>query len=303
MTRLNEQNNLKAFVVSPDFAGKRLDIIIPELYPELSRSSLKTRIKTLYVNGTSSKLSHKARTGEEVSLKLHPMQELDLSPRDIPLDILYQDEHIAVINKQAGLAVHPAQGNWDHTLVHALLFHLGGQLSGIGGVERPGIVHRLDKDTAGLMIIALSDQAHRQLVRDFKERTIEKHYEAIVMGHPEQEGEIREPIARSRHDRKKMAVREDGKEAHTEWKVLEYFEHYAYIEIRLHTGRTHQIRVHFSHLGFPVLGDPIYSRSPKKGLALCARRLSFTHPVTGREMSFECELPPHFRDYLEKLRK
>ncbi len=291
------------FTLQAEFSGQRLDMVIPRLLPELTRSSLKTRLEALAVNGRPAKLSHKAAEGDRVEITLRPLQELDLTPRDIPLEIVYRDEHVAVINKPAGLAVHPSQGHWDESLVHALLHHMEGHLSGIGGVERPGIVHRLDLDTAGLMIIALSDAAHQELVRAFKERRIIKTYEAIVLGHPPAQGEIDEPIGRSARDRKKMTVREDGKPSLTRYRVLEYFDHAAYIEIDLLTGRTHQIRVHFSHLGFPVMGDPLYSRSPQNGLALCARRLNFYHPLTGKSMDFSAELPPHFQKYLEELRK
>lgn len=288
-------------VIESDGAGQRLDVAIPQACPEISRSALKSRLAGVTVNGRPSRLSARVQAGDRVCLSLQDIQELDLQPRDIPLQIIYQDQDIAVINKPAGLAVHPSPGHWDHSLVHGLLHHLQGRLSQIGGVERPGIVHRLDKDTAGLLIIALNDRAHQALSAAFKARTIHKTYEAIVQGHPPKEGEIDAPIGRSDRDRKKMAVRPGGKPALTRYRVLEYFDQAAWVEIDLLTGRTHQIRVHFSHLGHPLLGDPLYSRSGGSGLALCARRLQFTHPLSGRELSFEVALPPHFEQMLSEL--
>ena len=290
------------FEVPENLNGERADTIIVSLYPELSRSSLKHRLLFLNVNNKLKKPSAKLRAGEHVRFQLKETQSLSLEPEDIPFEILYRDNDIAVINKPAGLAVHPSHGHSSGTLVNGLLYKLGDSLSGIGGVERPGIVHRLDMDTAGLMLIALNDKSHRVLSEAFKERKIHKIYHAIVKGTPPAESEINAPIGRSERDRKKMAVREDGKNARTVFRVLEYFDRVSYIEVQLFTGRTHQIRVHLSHIGYPILGDPIYSRGKQGGLMLCAKEIGFSHPTNGREMYFIAELPQHFQQALEALR-
>jgi len=291
------------FTVPESLGGERADSVIVSLYPELTRSSLKQRLLFLRVNGKDKKIGAKLKAGDAVVCALRPVETLSLEPEDVPFEILYQDTDIAVVNKPAGLPVHPSHGHLHGTLVHGLLYRLGDSLSGIGGVERPGIVHRLDMDTAGLMLIALNDRSHRALSAAFKERQIRKIYHAIVKGTPPIEREINAPIGRSLRDRKKMAVREDGKSARTAYRVLEFFQNTAYLNVRIFTGRTHQIRVHLSHLGFPIMGDPIYARGAKGDLMLCAKEIVFTHPVNGREMHFCAALPLHFQQALDKLRK
>lgn len=300
------------FTVDPLSAGKRLDQAIT-LYClagaiDFSRSSLKSREIPVSVNGKPEKLSYKVREGDLVEFVITPLPELKAFPQKVDFEIIYRDSYIAVINKPFGLTVHPAKGHEDNTLVNGLLYYLGGKLPGSsdGGI-RPGIVHRLDKDTAGLMIIALNEKAHRKLTEDFKNRNITKIYHAVVKGSLSGIGRIDCPIGRSRKNRKLMAVTPDGRPSVTEYRVLENLEGHSYIEIGLLTGRTHQIRVHFSNMGHPVAGDRLYSSSPGKygltGLALCSKKISFRHPRDGREMSFEIDLPDEMKKLLDKLRQ
>lgn len=285
---------------------KRLDTVITENMEELSRSQLKSREVEILVNGEPSKLSYKAKIGDVVNLAIPDVKAVSMIPQDVPFDLLYSDEDIAVVNKPAGIAVHPSRGHEDGTLVNGLLYRLGDKLSGIGGEERPGIVHRLDKDTAGILVVAMNDAAHRNLTEQFKAHSVEKIYHAVVMGHPPESGEMKGSIGRSPKDRKKMAVVEEGKEAFTEYRVMEYLEDHAYVEVKIHTGRTHQIRVHFSNLNFPIAGDPIYSRGktkyPLRGIALCAKKLSFDHPKSGERLNFEIELPGDLSALIRRLK-
>jgi len=300
-----------AFTAGDSLAGERLDIIVIGKVKaeglELTRSGLKTQQLQIYVNGKPEKAGYKTRPGDNIEITIPEKAPIGLPAQDIPFDIVYLDDDIAVINKPYGLAVHPSKGHEDMTLVNGLLFRLGGKLSSVGGNERPGIVHRLDKDTAGLMTVALNDRAHHRLSDDFRTRKVRKTYYALVKGRTDPSGKIDLPIGRSINDRKKMSVRTDGKPAVTEYRTIEYFKEHSLLEINLMTGRTHQIRVHFSHIGHPVAGDPLYSRNPRnyrlKGIALCAKKLEFRHPVTGRDLSFEIELPDDFLGLLESLRK
>jgi len=273
---------------------------------EITRSSLKSRSIPITVNGRSEKLSYEVHPGDIIVVEIPDPQPVDLQPEPVPFSILYQDEHIAIINKPAGVVVHPARGHDRGTLVHGLLYHLGEHLSSIGGQERPGIVHRLDKDTSGLIIVALNDTAHHRLIEDFKNHRIQKIYHAVVKGHPPGEGRIDAPIGRSPHDRKKMAIVPNGKPALSEYRVLEYLRDHALVEVRIHTGRTHQIRVHMASLGHPIAGDPLYSRHASSyhltGLALCARELAFVHPITGQPLSFSIDLPEEMQALIERLR-
>jgi 23S rRNA pseudouridine1911/1915/1917 synthase len=299
------------FTINPLSAGKRLDQAIT-LYCldgaiDFSRSSLKSREIPVSVNGKAEKLSYKVREGDLIEFVITPLKELKAFPQKVDFDIIYRDRDIAVINKPFGLTVHPARGHEDNTLVNGLLYYLGGNLPGSSDGIRPGIVHRLDKDTAGLMIIALNEKSHRKLTEDFKNRNITKIYHAVVKGNLQEGfGRIDCPIGRSRKNRKLMAVTPDGRPSITEYRVLENLEGHSYIEIGLLTGRTHQIRVHFSNLGHPVAGDRLYSSAPGKygltGLALCSKKISFPHPRDGREMSFEIELPGEMKMLLDKLR-
>lgn len=277
-------------------SGKRLDVEIAENC-DVTRSRAAGLIKDgmVSVHGkTTDKASLKPETGTVICVEIPDAKPIEAEPQDIPLEILYQDEHIAVVVKPAGLVVHPAAGNPDGTLVNALLYHLD-SLSGIGGEMRPGIVHRLDKDTSGLMLVAKNDGAHAFLSQELADRKMEKHYRAVVFGKMKEEsGVIEAPIARSKTDRKKMAIDKDGRYALTEWKLLRQMPDRALLDVHIITGRTHQIRVHMQSIGHPVLGDIIYGHKhlPKaERLLLHAYSLSFTHPVTKERMSFTAECP------------
>lgn len=304
------QNRL-SFIISENISGERLDLVISKFAREqgleLTRSSLKSQNIPLKVNGKQEKLSYAVRTGDKIEVDIPEVKSLEAIPQPVEFDLIYLDDDIAVVNKPYGLTVHPAKGHEDNTLVNGLLYKLKGKLSSVGGVERPGIVHRLDKDTAGLLIIALTDKAHHKLVSDFQMKRIEKIYHAIVQGKLPEKGRIDLPIGRSLNDRKKMGVREDGKPAVTEYRLIEALPGHSYVEINLLTGRTHQIRVHFTHLGHPIAGDPIYSRNFKRykisGIALCAKRLKFKHPVTDKPLEFEILLPQEFQNLLNRLKQ
>lgn len=296
--------------ISEEERGERLDVVAARVLAEnrsdISRSALKNRDIPVLVNGKREKLSYRVSPGERVSMEIPDPVPAEIKAQDIPLEIVFRDKNIAVVNKPYGLTVHPARGHADGTLVNALLHHLKGKLSSVGGVERPGIVHRLDKDTAGLMIVALTDRAHRKLTEDFRDHRIKKTYHAVVKGETEPSGKIDMPIGRSPRDRKKMDVRHDGKPAVTEYRALEYLRDHTHVEINLLTGRTHQIRVHFSHIRHPVAGDPLYSRDAGlyrlTGIALFSKKLEFRHPVTGKILKFDAALPDEFRDLLKRLR-
>ncbi|MBR3738889.1 MAG: RluA family pseudouridine synthase [Clostridia bacterium] len=276
--------------------GERLDVVLSK-DGELSRSRAAALIKDgcVTVDGqTETKPSFKAENGAVIVLDMPEVKPAKAEAQDIPLEILYQDAHLAVVVKPCGMVVHPAAGNDDGTLVNALLFHLD-SLSGIGGEMRPGIVHRLDKDTSGLLLVAKSDAAHAALSRQLSEREMEKHYRAMVYGKMKApEGVIEKPIGRSKTDRKKMAVDESGRWAKTEWKVLHEYPDRTLLDVHIITGRTHQIRVHMASIGHPVLGDALYGhkRMPDvPRLMLHAYSLTFTHPVTGERMQFTVKCP------------
>ncbi len=284
------------FTVTSEQAGLRLDYLVSENVEDLTRSNLKSRNIPIQVNGKTEKISYKVKPNDKILLDIPEIKPLKIVPQsDVEFELLYSDKDIAVVNKPAGLTVHPSHGHEDGTLVNGLLYKLQGRLSSIGGVERPGIVHRLDKDTAGLLIIALTDRAHHALSSDFKNRNITKIYQAVVKGNPPESGRIEEPIGRAKRNRKKMAIVPDGKPSVTEYSVLRQLNHHAYVKVNLLTGRTHQIRVHFAHIGYPIAGDVLYSCHPGKyklqGLALCASEIRFNHPVSGEEMHFKIDLP------------
>lgn len=277
-------------------AGERLDVLL-SADGEISRSRAAALIKEgcVSVNGkTETHPSARAGSGDTVILEMSDARPTETEAQDIPLEILFQDEYLAVVVKPCGMVVHPAAGNEDGTLVNALLFHLD-HLSGIGGELRPGIVHRLDKDTSGLMLVAKEDRTHAALSQQLSDRQMEKHYRALVMGHmKEPAGEIEKPIGRCKTDRKKMAVDPDGRWAKTEWKVLAEYPDRTLLDVHIITGRTHQIRVHMSSVGHPVLGDPLYGfrNMPKaERLMLHAYSLEFTHPMTGERMRFTAPCP------------
>lgn len=300
--------------VTEENAKKRLDVYVSEV-EGITRSNAQSLIEQglITVNGSEVAKNYKLRAGDEVIVQEQELKELDAVPQDIPLNIVYEDEHIIVINKPSGMVVHPAPGNEDGTLVNALLYHCGSSLSGINGVIRPGIVHRIDKDTSGLLVVAKTDEAHVFLSSLLKDHGIKRTYYAIITGHmKEQSGTINAPIARHPVDRKKMAVIQGGREAITHYETVEEFNGYALLKLNLETGRTHQIRVHLSHKGHPIVGDTVYgggstqferaSKSLIDGQMLHARELSFPHPITKEIMTFECDLPSNYLELLERLR-
>ena len=276
---------------------------------ELSRTAIKELITSgqVWVDGQIRKPSYRLKEGEEVLIDLPEARPVSIEPQDLPLEIIYQDQDIAVVNKPKGMVVHPAHGNWDQTMVNALLYHIK-DLSGINGQLRPGIVHRLDKDTSGVMVVAKHDQAHRSLAEQIKEHSMKREYQALVHGIiKENLGTIEAPIGRSRTDRKKMAVTKDGKPAISRYRVLERFHNYSLVQVSLLTGRTHQIRVHFSYIKHPVVGDPVYGPAKQHleldSQALHACILGFRHPRTDEYMEFSSPLPPVFKEALLKLTK
>lgn len=299
---------IEKLIVEEEKEGERLDAFVADEMESLSRTMVKNLIDAgkVLVNASRKKASYQVREGEEITIELDEPRSITLEPRDIPLEILYQDSSLAVINKPKGLVVHPAHGNWDHTLVNALLFHIK-DLSGINGELRPGIVHRLDKDTSGVMVVAKNDVAHRSLAEQIKEHTINREYTALVHGNiKEEKGIIEAPVGRSRSDRKKMAVTADGRPAISHYRVLERFGDYTLVRVKLMTGRTHQIRVHFSYIRHPVVGDPVYGPEKKHlGLdsqALHASLLGFDHPASGEYVEFTSPLPEYFEKVLNRLR-
>lgn len=286
----------------------RLDKIIPILDEKYSRMSAKRLIddNKVKVNGKVQKSSYIVKKGDEILLEEDEPKEIELKPQDILLDVVYEDNDIIVVNKQKGLVVHPGNGNPDGTLVNAILALCKDSLSGIGGEIRPGIVHRLDKDTTGLLIIAKNDVAHIKMSDQIKNREVKKTYITLVRGNvKEDEATINMPIGRSEKDRKKMAVKKGGKEAITHFKVLKRYEGYTLLEVTIDTGRTHQIRVHLSKIGFPVVGDEVYSNGKNpfgvKGQLLHAKKLEFKHPITGKELLLEADLPKEFKDVINQL--
>jgi len=301
-----------SLTVSEEFVGERIDVFISHAMEiDLSRSRIQRLIRdsAITVNGTVPKPSHRVAENDAVIIRLPEPETLDLEPENIPVDIVYQDSALAVINKQPGLVVHPGPGNWRGTLVNALLHHLR-DLSSIGGTVRPGIVHRLDKDTSGLMIVAKTDRAHQALVEAFGGRAIEKRYAAIIAGKPASAHAIIDrPIGRHPVYRHKMTIREDGRAAITEYTVNNIWNGrmgiFSLLDVRLHTGRTHQIRVHLAAQGTPIAGDPLYSKKWQKHrvpfLLLCSTGIAFSHPETGDAMRFEIPLPPHFMEFIARL--
>lgn len=301
----------REFVISPEGTGQRLDRWLAECCGDLSRSALQGLMEqglVLY-NGQPANKKDKVRAGDTVVLELPDPQPIEAQPQNIPLDIVYEDPYLLVVNKPKGMVVHPAPGNPDGTLVNALLYHCAGSLSGIGGAIRPGIVHRIDKDTSGLLVVAKDDATHQALSEQMSVHSIHRVYHAVVYGNlKEDEGFVEAPIGRDPKDRKKMAVTQtNAKYAYTGWQVLERFGNFTYIACRLKTGRTHQIRVHMASIGHPLAGDPVYGpRSCIKALqgqCLHAKELGFVHPASGEHLFFDSELPPYFAEYLARLRK
>lgn len=290
-------------------AGKRIDKLLSEQLPDLTRSTIQNLMENgcITLNGRSVKKNTKAVVEDEILIELPEPQQVEIDPEDIPLDIVYEDADIVVVNKPRGMVVHPAPGNWNGTLVNALMYHCGDSLSGINGEIRPGIVHRIDKDTSGLLVVAKNDCAHQSLAEQIKTHSAGRRYYAVVYGVPREDtGTICAPIARHRTDRKKMAVVDGGREAITHYEVLEHFQGYAYMTFLLETGRTHQIRVHMAHIGHPIIGDPLYGPAKDKwklnGQCLHAGALTLVHPTTGQQMTFQAPLPEYFTAVLQKLR-
>lgn len=299
------------FLIKEEKEAERIDKFLSEAIGDLSRSFLQKLLKEqqVMVNEKPVKANYRLRTGDRIRVCVPPCEELNIEPENIPLDILYEDEDLLVVNKPKGMVVHPSAGHTSHTLVNGVLYHCQGNLSGINGVLRPGIVHRIDKDTTGALVICKNDLVHRELAEQLKEHTIKRRYRAIVLGNfKEEEGTVEGPIGRHPVDRKKMAINyKNGKDAVTHYRVLERFGNCSYIECRLETGRTHQIRVHMTSIGHPLLGDLVYAPSQKNGFhlqgqTLHAQILGFYHPVQKKYMEFEAPLPDYFVKLLKNLR-
>lgn len=289
--------------------GERIDKYLSEQLEDMTRSHIQKLIKEnmVRVNGMTVKSNFKLSASDQIEVEIPELKEPDILPENIPLDILYEDQDILVVNKPKGMVVHPAPGHYTGTLVNAIMYHCKDNLSGINGVMRPGIVHRIDMDTTGPLLICKNDRAHQALAEQLKEHSITRKYHAIVHGRlKEDEGTIDKPIGRHPIDRKKMSVHcTNGREAVTHYRVLKRFQQFTYIECQLETGRTHQIRVHMSSIGHPILGDQVYgpAKCPYKlqGQTLHAKVLGITHPTTGEYMEFDAPLPDYFQGLLEKM--
>ena len=288
--------------------GRRLDQFLADGVEDLTRSAAQrlAEEQRVLLDGRPLKKNYKITGSETLEVSLPDPEPIDAAPQDIPLDIVYEDGDVLVINKPKGMVVHPAPGNPDGTVVNAVLYHCGSSLSGIGGAFRPGIVHRIDKDTSGLLIVAKNDRAHLCLSAQLKDHTLARTYEAVVIGTlKEDRGTVDAPLDRNPKDRKKMAVVPGGRRAVTHYEVLVRYPGYTHVRCRLETGRTHQIRVHMASRGHPIAGDTVYGPAKQKydlqGQCLHARELTFLHPADGRKMHLKCELPGYFTDFLNKL--
>ena len=298
------------FQITEEYEGERIDKCMVMLLDSLSRSYIQKLIKEkqVLVNGSPVKSSYQVQTDDEVEFSLPPSQEPDILPEDIALDILYEDGDLLVVNKPKGMVVHPAAGHYSGTLVNGIMYHCGEELSGINGVLRPGIVHRIDRDTTGSLIVCKNDRAHNDIAAQLKEHSVTRRYRAICHGViSEEQGTVDKPIGRHPTDRKKMAVNEkSGKRAVTHYRVLQRFRDYTYIECELETGRTHQIRVHMASIGHPLLGDTAYAQGRKcpfslQGQTLHAMIIGFIHPSTGEYLELEAPMPEYFTHLLEIL--
>ena len=295
-------------ILRPEQDGQRLDVYLAEAVEGLSRSAAQKLIASgaLTLDGQSMRKMDKTVAGREYALEIPEAKPVAIEAQDIALDVVWEDADCLVINKPKGLVVHPAAGHWDGTLVNALLHHCGAELSGINGEIRPGIVHRIDKDTSGLLIVAKNDFAHQALAAQLQDHTLSRVYECIVVGGMKADsGTIDAPIGRHPRDRKRMAVVPGGREAVTDFEVVARYRGYTHLRLRLHTGRTHQIRVHLAWKGHPILGDPVYGRkTPELGQdtqCLHAKELTFLHPRTGEPITVTCPLPEYFQDVLSRL--
>ena len=294
------------YQVSDGQSGIRIDRYLSEMNKELSRSYIQKLLKEqkITVNGSAVKANYKVQEGDEISVAVPDIKEPDILPEDIPLDILYEDDDVLIVNKPKGMVVHPSAGHTSGTLVNAIMFHCKDNLSGINGVLRPGIVHRIDKDTTGALLVCKNDNAHRNLAEQLKEHSIKRIYHAIVHGNiKEDSGTVNAPIGRHPIDRKKMSINEkNGRNAVTHYRVLERFGEYTYIACELETGRTHQIRVHMKHIGHPLLGDFLYhpeDHSISRQALQCAS-LTFTHPITGETLTINAKLPEDMQQLLSQ---
>ena len=296
--------------VPENFEGERIDKFLSVLLEDSSRNAIQKLIENgkVLVNGAIVNKKYKVSADDEITMLPSELKPLDAEPEDIPLDIVYEDEHLLVVNKPRGMVVHPAPGNYSGTLVNALLYHCKDSLSGINGILRPGIVHRIDKDTSGLLIVAKTDKAHLGLAEQIKEHSFTREYNAVIVGHlKEQEGTINAPIGRNPKDRKKMCVTQtNSKNAVTHYNTIQDYEGYSHISLKLETGRTHQIRVHMAHLGHAVAGDYVYGNDKKSaylnGQCLHAIKIGFVHPITQEYLEFTSELPDYFTEFLNKLK-
>lgn len=297
------------FTAGETEAGTRLDKYLADMVEDLTRSAAVLLLEDgkVTVNKKSAAKNYKIKTGDEVEISIPEPVEYEAKAENIPLDIVYEDDSLLVVNKPKGMVVHPAAGNYEGTLVNALLYHCKDSLSGINGVLRPGIVHRIDKNTSGLLIVAKTDFAHKGLAEQIKEHSFTREYEAVVCGKfKEPEGTVNAPIGRNHVDRKKMCVTEkNSKNAVTHYRVLEEFRNYSHIACKLETGRTHQIRVHMAYMGHPVAGDDVYGKPLHDFIGQClhAKKIGFIHPVTGEYLEFDSNLPEYFSNFLEKLKK
>lgn len=298
---------MQKIIIDDDNKNIRLDVVIAKI-TDLTRVTVQRLIENrdILVNGNSSKASYRVANGDIITVEIPEVTETDIKPQDIPIPIVYEDNDIIVVNKPKGMVVHPANGNPDGTLVNAILAHCNGTLSGIGGKVRPGIVHRLDKDTSGLLIVAKNDRAHLNMSKQIQDRKVTKKYVALVRGViAENEATIDMPIGRSEKDRKKMAVDKNGKNAVTHFKVIKRYNNYTLLDIKIDTGRTHQIRVHLAEIGHPVVGDEVYSNGKNefgvKGQMLHAKSLDFEHPITEKKMHLEAEVPEYFKRVINEL--
>ncbi len=296
------------FVIEENKVGERIDTFLSSNLDNFTRNNIQKNITegNVTVNGKNIKSNYKLRLNDEIVFTTEEPVELEITKTEMELNVVYEDEYVIVINKEQGVVVHPAPGHYEDTLVNGLMHHCEGNLSGINGVMRPGIVHRIDKDTSGVIVIAKNDLAHNELAKQFFDHSITRKYYAIVCGNiKEDSGTIDKPIARAKQDRKKMAIDPEGKRAVTHFKVLERFGKFTLIEAQLETGRTHQIRVHLTSIGHPLLGDATYNKSKitykLEGQALHAKVLGFVHPKTKEYMEFETELPEHLVNVLKKL--
>lgn len=301
-------DDIEKIYVSIEYEELRLDQFLAEYFNEYSRSHFQKLIKekNVLVNGVEEKASYKVSVDDEITVKNIKPKEIDIVPEDIPLDILYEDSDVLIVNKPKGMVVHPAPGHQSGTLVNAIMFHCKDDLSGINGEIRPGIVHRIDRDTTGSLIICKNDYSHNFIAEQIKEHSANRIYRGIVVGNLTEDGLVDAPIGRDEKERKKMAINKvNGKEAVTHYRVLKNYDGYTYVEFKLETGRTHQIRVHMASIGHPLLGDEVYGKKSSKfkleGQTLHAMKIGFIHPTTKEYMEFDAPLPEYFSHLLDIL--